>query len=45
MIEKREKYYDSYTRWKDKEYKHYLIRGHDNYFEIIVEDCKVEKNR
>ncbi len=42
MIEKRAAYYDNWTGWKDKEYKHYLIRGHDNYFEIIAEKYSIE---
>ncbi len=43
MIEKRERYYNNHTKWKDKKYKHYVIKGHDNYFEIIAEDYKVKK--
>jgi len=39
----RSKYYDNWTKWKDKEYKHYLVRGHDNYFEIVAENYVVEK--
>jgi hypothetical protein len=39
----RSKYYDNWTRWKDREYKHYLVRGHDNYFEVIAENFFVEK--
>ncbi len=40
----RNKYYsDNYTGWKDIEYKHFLVKGHDNYFEIIAQDYKVNK--
>ncbi|PWJ31141.1 hypothetical protein BC781_1251 [Sediminitomix flava] len=38
-----EYYSDSWTKWKDKNYKHYLVKGHDNYFEIIAEDFEVKK--
>jgi hypothetical protein len=43
VIGMRSKYYDNWTKWKNKKYKHYLVRGHDNYFEIVAENFTVEK--
>lgn len=40
----RNKYYsDNWTGWKDRTYKHYLVSSHDNYFEIIATDYRVER--
>jgi len=43
MIEKREKHYNNWTKWKDKKYNHYHIKSHDNYFDIIAESYSIEK--
>jgi hypothetical protein len=40
----RNKYYsDNWTGWKDRAYRHYLVRSHDNYFEIIATDHRAER--
>ncbi len=43
MYSIREQHYDNWTKWKDKKYKHYHIKGHDNYFDIIADGYSVEQ--
>ncbi len=43
MIAKRASFYKEWLTWDKSEYKHFHYPGHDNYFDIIAEDYKVEK--
>ncbi|WP_316771527.1 hypothetical protein [Pedobacter frigiditerrae] len=43
MIQVRTRHYNNWTKWKDKNYRHFHCKGHDNYFDIIAENYKVEK--
>ncbi len=35
--------YQQLLTWDKRIYKHFYFTGHDNYFDIIAENCKVEK--
>ncbi|AMP98773.1 hypothetical protein AY601_1864 [Pedobacter cryoconitis] len=43
MTMKRSKTYKEWLSWDERIYKHFHFSGHDNYFDIIAENYKVEK--